>query len=253
MSILNSKLPSVFVLFIWLIIFALVQITVYTYNHNIPMKTPPSSVKSVFSSTFRKELDDLMLCRRDVRNFRKDPIDQKILEKCLGSFLTAPSVGLSEPWRIVNVSSIDVRSKAIENFERCNKEALQEYNDWRARKYAKLKLSGMQDAPVHLAIYCDEGTHKGYNLGSKTMPEMLRYSVVSAITLLWLSLRSYGLGMGWVSILDEKQLAIDLDIPKTWKLIGYFCIGWPERYSLDPELEEKKWERRRGSIPFIQR
>ena len=142
----------------------------YTYNHNIPVKTLPSSVKSVFSSTFRKELDDLMLCRRDVRNFRKDPIDQKILEKCLGSFLTAPSVGLSEPWRIVNVSSIDVRSKAIENFERCNKEALQEYNDWRARKYAKLKLSGMQDAPVHLAIYCDEGTHKGYNLGSKTMP-----------------------------------------------------------------------------------
>ena len=85
------------------------------------------------------------------------------------------------------------------------------------------------------------------------MPEMLQYSVVSGITLMWLSLRSFGLGMGWVSILDEKQLALDLGISKSWKLIGYFCIGWPTVYSLDPELEQMKWEKRRGSIPFIER
>ena len=111
----------------------------------------------------------------------------------------------------------------------------------------------MQDAPVHLAIYCDESTEKGYRLGSKTMPEMLRYSVVSAITLMWLSARSMGLGMGWVSILDEKQLSQDLNVPENWKLIGYFCVGWPKEYTLDPELEKAKWEKRRGSIPFLER
>ena len=77
------------------------------------------------------------------------------------------------------------------------------------------------------------------------MPETRAYSVVGAIALFWLAARAEGLGVGWVSILDPVRLAQDLDVPDTWRLIGYLCVGWPARYSDTPELERAGWETRR--------
>ena len=76
------------------------------------------------------------------------------------------------------------------------------------------------------------------------MPEMLDYSVVSMITSLWLAARAYGLGLGWVSILDAEGAARSLDVPESWKLIAYLCIGWPEEEHADPELVRSGWQQR---------
>lgn len=206
-----------------------------------------------FSSTFRAQLTQLMQWRRDVRHFQTDPVDEALVRQCLDAFLLAPSVGLSEPWRIIRVTSNAAKSKAIANFEMANAEALTQYDGERSDNYARLKLSGMREAPVHLAIFCDELTPKGRGLGASTMPEMRRYSVVSAITLMWLRARAMGLGLGWVSILDPDQLKADLDVPPEWSLIGYFCMGYPKANSLTPELEEMNWEERRGHVPIEER
>lgn len=203
-----------------------------------------------FSDTFRAELERLMRLRRDVRRFRTDPVDEAVLMRCLDSFRLAPSVGLSEPWRVLRVESAKARAAALDNFRTANAAALRGYDGDRARLYASLKLSGMEDAPVHLAVFCDDATTKGSNLGAATMPEMRRYSVVAAVTLLWLALRAEGLGLGWVSVLDPDRLARDLDAPADWRLIGYFCIGWPEAVSETPELETVGWEERRPELPM---
>ncbi|WP_424940646.1 5,6-dimethylbenzimidazole synthase [Aliiroseovarius sp. S253] len=202
-----------------------------------------------FSDEFQSDLEDLMRWRRDVRRFRTDPVDEALLTQCLDAFLMAPSVGLSEPWRVVRVKSDDARAAALENFKAANADALSGYSGDKAQLYSGLKLSGMENAPVQLAIFCDEATDKGAGLGARTMPEMRRYSVVSAIMLFWLAVRSRGLGLGWVSILDPDQLCRDLDVPKTWSLVGYFCLGWPEAAADSPELEKAGWESRRGSLP----
>ncbi len=203
-----------------------------------------------FSEGFRSELDLLMRLRRDVRRFRTDPIDEAVLMRCLDSFQLAPSVGLSEPWRVVRVQSETARAAALANFEQANSDALAGYTGAQSNRYANLKLSGMRDAPEQLAIYCDERTIKGHGLGAGTMPEMRRYSVVAAVTLFWLSLRAEGLGLGWVSILDPDRLNRDLNVPDNWRLIGYFCVGHPEQRAITPELEQKGWEKRRGSVPL---
>ena len=206
-----------------------------------------------FTDNFREQLELLMRLRRDVRRFRTDPIDEAVLLRCLEMFQLAPSVGLSEPWRVIRVESPAARQAALKNFEAANSDALSGYSGDKAETYANLKLSGMRDAPVQIAIYCDDGTQQGSGLGAKTMPEMRRYSVVTAITLFWLALRSEGLGLGWVSILDPELMNRDLDVPEDWKLIGYFCIGKPERRSLTPELEQVGWENRQGSVPIESR
>ena len=205
---------------------------------------------SRFTKDFQNDLTDLMRWRRDVRRFRSDPVDEAVLTACLDTFLLSPSVGLSEPWRVVRLDSAPARAAALENFRSANADALAGYDGERAKLYSGLKLSGMQDAPVQLAIFCDDETTKGAGLGAGTMPEMRRYSVVGAITHFWLAARAQGLGAGWVSILDPERLARDLDVPADWSLVGYLCVGWPEDESLTPELETAGWEDRRGTLPI---
>ena len=201
-----------------------------------------------FSPTFRSDLLDLMRWRRDVRRFRTDPVAEDLLRECLDAFLLAPSVGLSEPWRVIRVESAEARRAALANFEQANAQALAGYDGDRATLYSQLKLSGMKEAPVHLAIFCDDATEQGAGLGAGSMPEMRRYSVVAAITQFWLVARSHGLGAGWVSILDPEALAGDLDVPPSWVLVAYLCVGWPEEDRDTPELERAGWESRRGSL-----
>lgn len=218
-----------------------------------PSGPEESSPGGSFPKAFRAQLDQLMRMRRDVRRFRTDPVDEAVLARCLSTIQLAPSVGLSEPWRILRVDSPAARNAALTNFETANAQALAGYSGDKAELYAGLKLSGMRDAPVQLAIYCDDETSQGHGLGAATMPEMRRYSVVTAITLFWLALRAEGLGLGWVSVLDPEQLNRDLKAPTGWKLIGYFCIGYPEALFDSPELEREGWESRRPTLSIESR
>ncbi|MEM9717400.1 MAG: 5,6-dimethylbenzimidazole synthase, partial [Pseudomonadota bacterium] len=184
----------------------------------------------------------------DVRHFKTDPIDAADYQACLDAFKFAPSVGLSEPWRLVRVTSDAARMAAFENFKTANDAALAGYDGEQAQLYAGLKLSGMKEAPEHLAIFCDDSTDKGAGLGAQRMPEMRRYSAVCAITLFWLKARSLGIGVGWVSILDPKALARSFDMPDDWSLVGYLCIGYPAKASDTPELEQRGWEDRDATL-----
>lgn len=200
----------------------------------------------VFDDAFQDKLKELMAWRRDVRRFRTDPVPGELIARLLETAALAPSVGNSQPWRFVLVEDAARRAKVIANFERANKEALSDYSGEQAKLYASLKLAGLKEAPVHLAIFCDEATSQGHGLGRRTMPEMLDYSAVMAVYGFWLAARAHGLGVGWVSILDPALLTRDLEVPADWKLVAYLCVGWPEDEQATPELERRGWEHRRG-------
>ena len=205
-----------------------------------------------FGPEMREGLDRLFRWRRDVRRFRADPIPEALLDRLLAQAATAPSVGLSQPWRWVRVETDAARSAVKANFEAANAEALAGFDSGDAESYARLKLAGLDQAPVHLAAFCDDATPQGKGLGARTMPETRRYSVVCAINQLWLSARAHGLGLGWVSILDPARVAQDLDVPEDWRFIAYLCLGYAQEVHEDPELERAGWETRRA-IPAIVR
>jgi 5,6-dimethylbenzimidazole synthase len=94
-------------------------------------------------------------------------------------------------------------------------------------------------------VFADRATETGHGLGRRTMPEMIEYSVVTAVAMMWLAARADGIGMGWVSILDPTRINSILDVPNDWRLIGYFCLGYPQRESDAPELACSGWESRR--------
>ena len=206
-----------------------------------------------FDDAFRDRFRDLLICRRDVRRFKRQALPEGTLERLIEMACLAPSVGLSQPWRFVVVDDPARRRAVVANFRGCNADALASYAGDLAAKYATLKLAGLEEAPVHLAVFADGTTRTGHGLGRRTMPEMIEYSVVTAIQTLWLAARAEGVGMGWVSILDPGELGRVLDVPDTWRFIGYFCLGYPEHEDVTPELERAGWERRCRADSFVLR
>jgi 5,6-dimethylbenzimidazole synthase len=204
-----------------------------------------------FDEEFRSKLNSLMVWRRDVRRFRTDHLPPGMLERLIQAACLAPSVGLSQPWRFVVVDDPARRRGVVETFMRCNAAALEAYDAGRRSTYARLKLAGLHEAPGHLAVFADMESLIGHGLGRQTMPETLEYSVVSAVGNLWLAARAEGIGVGWISILDPLEVSAVLDVPPAWKLIGYFCIGYPDDDSDIPELEREGWERRRPWESFV--
>ncbi len=202
------------------------------------------ATKPVFDAHFRQKLAELFAWRRDVRRFRPDPVDPALLDDLLRQAALAPSVGFSQPWRFVLVEDPDRREAICQNFETENARALAAYSGERAQQYARLKLSGLREAPIHLAAFAEMAPERGHGVGRRTMPETVPYSVVTAVYTFWLAARAAELGVGWVSILDPDAAARTLAVPEDWRLVAYLCVGYPAETHSDPELERYGWESR---------
>ncbi|MBG6146569.1 MAG: 5,6-dimethylbenzimidazole synthase [Roseibium album] len=210
----------------------------------MPAETEGLAARPCFSEEFRREFEDLLRWRRDVRRFRKDPLSAHELEYLLQMADLAPSVGNSQPWRIVVVESRERRDQVIASFDMENEAAAQQFEPDKALQYRQLKLAGLKEAPVHLAIFSDENPSQGHGLGRATMQETLAYSTVSMIHTFWLAARTAGIGVGWVSILDPELVSSILQVDDSWRLVAYLCVGYPEEEHMDPELERARWQAR---------
>ena len=175
-------------------------------------------------------------------------IDRLISLACL-----APSVGLSEPWRFVLVEDPARRAAIRANFEVCNAAGARYAGAGQGGAYARLKLQGMDEAPVQVAVFADRETVQGYRLGRLTMPETIDYSVVTAIHTFWLAARAEGIGVGWVSIIDPKGVTAALDVPEDWMFIGYLCVGYPQAEDDTPTLQRAGWEHRHAPDTVVLR
>jgi 5,6-dimethylbenzimidazole synthase len=198
----------------------------------------------LFNETFYKELRLLLEWRRDVRRFCTDPLPNGLVEELVTLASLAPSVGYSQPCRFVRVDDPKRRASVIESYERANLAALSSYKEEDAQLYSRLKLAGLRESPVHLAVFCDNATSTGKGLGRRTMPQALQYSAVMAICILWLAARARGVGVGWVSILEPDVVTRALDVPESWDLIGYLCVGYPRGDDDRPALMRVGWEKR---------
>lgn len=224
-------------------------------SHSADEATAAANERTIrFDQAFRAQLRELLIWRRDVRRFRRDPLPAGAVESLIELACLAPSVGLSQPWRFVIVEDQARRAAVQRNFATCNAAALAMQSRERVALYARLKLAGLAEAPCQFAVFADRATAQGHGLGRHTMPEMIEYSAVTAVHTIWLAARAQGIGMGWVSILDPQAVADALDVPPEWKFIGYFCLGYPLREDAIPELEQSGWEcRRRPESVIIRR
>ncbi len=183
--------------------------------------------------------------RRDIRNYRPDPVPQEVLERLLDAAHRAPSVGLMQPWNFIVVRDRTLRKEVYDHFRSVNELAASVHPGDRGQAYRALKLQGILDAPLNLLVTCDRGRGGTHVLGRFTMRHMDEYSTCLAIQNLWLAARAEGVGVGWLSLLEPEFIATCFGLPEPVVPVAYLTLGYPVEFPSEPLLERTGWSERR--------
>lgn len=198
-----------------------------------------------FSDADRQGLYRAIHERRDVRSqFLPDPIPDEVLARLLKAAHHAPSVGFMQPWDFIVIDSLEVKQTIKDLYLRENEKAANNYEDEQAEHYRSLKLEGIMDSPINLCITCDRSRGGPNVLGRNSILEMDLFSTCLAVQNLWLAARAEGIGVGWVSILDQDDLSAALNLPESVYPLAYLCVGYVSEFLEQPELEAKGWRSR---------
>jgi 5,6-dimethylbenzimidazole synthase len=202
-------------------------------------------MERTFSAMEREVIYRLIRSRRDIRRFAPDPIPAEVLWRILGAAHHAPSVGFMQPWNFILITAPQIRLQIKALFEEINANETQQVpDDDRQRLYRSLKLEGLLESPLNIAVTCDRRRGSPFVLGRAPAPNTDIYSTCLAIQNMWLAACAEGLGIGWVSILDYTRVAQVLGLPDGVELIAYLCIGVPSESRERPMLEEVGWRSR---------
>ena len=202
-------------------------------------------IDRTFSATERETIYRLIRSRRDIRQFAPDPIPPETLLRILEAAHHAPSVGFMQPWNFILISSPRLRVQIKTLFEEINSgEAGQITDKARQQLYRSLKLEGLLESPMNIAVTCDRRRGRPFVLGRAPVPDTDVYSTCLAIQNMWLAACAEGVGIGWVSILDYGAVERLLGLPEGVQLIAYLCIGFPREFRARPMLEEVGWRSR---------
>lgn len=180
--------------------------------------------------------------RRDVRShFISKPIEDEILSKILHAAHHAPSVGFSQPWNFILIKDDQTKKKIKESFQDEKKRSSQLIEEPKRSKYISFKLEGIAESPVNLCVTYDPTKFGPFVIGRSSIPEAGLYSVCCAIQNLWLSARTEGIGLGWVSILSNETLKEVLELPEHVVPVAYLCLGYVDDFAEKPDLETAGW------------
>jgi 5,6-dimethylbenzimidazole synthase len=150
--------------------------------------------------------------RRDVREFRSDPIPDAVLRRLLEAAHAAPSVGFMQPWDFVLVRSEQTRRAVHASFAAENARAAQRYPGERGELYRSLKLEGLLEAPLHVCITCDR--ERGGDV------------------------------LGRASVRDTDLYSTCLAIQTRLLCVAYLCLGYPRALAEQPMLQTAGWRER---------
>ncbi|MFH8707645.1 nicotinate-nucleotide--dimethylbenzimidazole phosphoribosyltransferase [Streptomyces rubrogriseus] len=207
---------------------------------------PVGPAAPAYDDAERAAVLKVMRERRDIRNgFRSDPIPHEVLLRVLEAAHTAPSVGHSQPWDFVVIRSADTRRAMHELATRQRDAYAKSLPKGRAKQFKELKIEAILDTPVNIVVTADPTRGGRHTLGRHTQPQMAPYSSALAVENLWLAARAEGLGVGWVSFFDEREMVRALGLPEHLDVVAYLCVGYVDEFPDEPELMQAGWSKRR--------
>ena len=211
----------------------------------MPLQVNGLTSAAPFSSAERNAVYRAIFTRRDVRSqFLPNAIPNEILAQVLTAAHHAPSVGFMQPWNFLVIKEQVIKDQIRGAFQKANAEAALLFPDEKRILYQSLKLEGITDAPINLCITCDRERGGPVVLGRTHNRDTDLYSTVCAVQNLWLAARAEGLGVGWVSIFNGKDISEILKLPDHVVPVAYLCMGWVKELHASPELEAKGWRKR---------
>ncbi|MFT4979291.1 MAG: 5,6-dimethylbenzimidazole synthase, partial [Myxococcota bacterium] len=199
---------------------------------------------SDFTEAERLAVYRAIYARRDIRTYRPEPVPDDVLWRILEAAHHAPSVGFMQPWNFILLRDLEQRRRLHDHFREVSAQAAEQYRDDRQARYRALKLQGILDAPLNVLITCDTRRGGESVLGRFTIPETDAYSTCLAVQNFWLAARAEGVGVGWMSIMENAFLRELLGMPDHVIPIAYLTVGYPIAFPQTPMLERVGWRRR---------
>jgi 5,6-dimethylbenzimidazole synthase len=220
-----------------------------SFLHNEPPLFSGVAMSShPFSADQQQGLYRAIYERRDVRSqFLPEPIPVEVLARLLHAAHHAPSVGFMQPWDFIVIDDPAIKTRVKALFDIANGQAAERFADEadeKAALYRRLKLEGILESPINLCITCDRTRGGPTVLGRTSILEMDLFSACLAVQNLWLAARAEGIGIGWVSIFDNDELARTLGLPSHVYPLAYLCIGYVSEFLPEPELQAQGWRQR---------
>ena len=198
-----------------------------------------------FSDAERKAVYRAIFERRDVRrNFMSKPIPDPVMMRLLTAAHHAGSVGFMQPWDFVVIRNRATKRAVKQLFIDTNAKASARYTGAKKTLYRRLKLEGIEEAPINLCITCSRRRGGPQVLGRSTVRATDLYSTCCAVQNLWLAARAEGIGVGWVSILDHEKLKRVIGVPQSVTVLAYLCLGYVSQFEAQPDLEVAGWRSR---------
>lgn len=223
-KIIYERIPRCF------LVLARHRITVYRTMTNSIHRYDPVSLAAVHRVIHE---------RRDMRHFLPLPIDSQTLRRLLDAAHAAPSVGLSQPWRLVRITRAELRGQIHQLVQEERLRTAAALNE-RGAEFLRLKVEGVLECAELLVVGVRNGGDAEV-FGRRTLPEMDVASAACAIQNLWLAARAEGLGLGWVSMFDPQALAALLKFPADVKPLAVLCLGHVEQFYSRPMLILEQW------------
>jgi len=197
-----------------------------------------------FSPEMRRGLYEAIFRRRDMREFLPDPVPDEVLARVLIAAHHAASVGFTQPWDFIILRDLERRREVKRVFDEERAKNSDQFAGQRRDKFLSLKLEGILEAPLNLIVTCEPERFGPGVLGKVSLRDVEVYSTCLAVENLWLAARAEGLGVGWVSILRNEDLARIFSIPTNVIPLAYLCIGYVRDFPDRPILESAQWAKR---------
>ncbi|OBA86367.1 5,6-dimethylbenzimidazole synthase [Mycobacteriaceae bacterium 1482268.1] len=203
-----------------------------------------------FSDEERRAVYRVIAERRDMRRFiPHSSVADDVLARLLHAAHAAPSVGLMQPWRFIRITE-DALRKRIHRLVDEERHRTAAALGARGEEFLALKVEGILEcAELFVVTLCDN--RDAHTFGRRTLPQMDLASVSCAIQNLWLAARAEGLGMGWVSLFEPRELAELLGMPPDAEPVAVLCLGPVPEFPPRPMLEIDQWAVGRPLADFV--
>jgi 5,6-dimethylbenzimidazole synthase len=205
----------------------------------------------MFTEQERQAVYKVIETRRDVRSFLPNPLPDDAVRRILEAAHHGPSVGFMQPWNFILITSSEVKDRLAWAAEKERRALAIHYEGDRAERFLRLKIQGIQEAPLTICVTCDPTRGGSHVLGRNSIPETDMMSTACAIQNMWLASCAEGIAMGWVSFYKKNDVRDILELPPHIDPVALLSLGYTDHYPSAPILETEKWERRRALDTLI--
>ena len=189
---------------------------------------------------FRARLRELLSWRRDVRRFRRDPLPEGAVERLIELAAFAPSVGLSQPWRFVAGRRAGAPRRDPRRIS-----PLQRRRARRADPGTRRAIRAAQARRARRGAVPPRGLRRPRDrAGARPRPpDDARDdpTIRRSPRCIRCGSRRAPRGSAWAGSRSSipRRCGAILDVPAAWRLIGYFCLGYPAEEDDMPMLEAR--------------